>query len=40
MKELNKTSEAICILSPYGHGVLITKEQYDKMIDLIAGNKQ
>lgn len=35
MKELNKTSEAICILSPYGHAVLITKAQYDIMVDLI-----
>jgi len=42
MEELNKTSEAICILSPYGHGVLITKAQYDKMIDSIneLENKQ
>jgi len=35
MKEVNKTSEAICILSPYGHGVLMTKARYDTMVDLI-----
>ena len=40
MKELNDTSEPICILSPFGHAVLITKAQYDIMIDLIKENKQ